>query len=44
MDNMIHNDIWKMLIIRNILPSELPVLEDMLYEAIFQPEGAEQLP
>jgi ribosomal protein S18 acetylase RimI-like enzyme/catechol 2,3-dioxygenase-like lactoylglutathione lyase family enzyme len=33
-----------MLPIRPISPNELPVLEDFLYEAIFQPEGAERLP
>jgi ribosomal protein S18 acetylase RimI-like enzyme len=33
-----------MLQIRPILSNELPVLADFLYEVIFQPEGAEQLP
>ncbi|GHU82553.1 N-acetyltransferase [Bacteroidia bacterium] len=31
-------------IIREIFIHELPVLEDMVYEAIFQPEGADILP
>ncbi|MDR1897794.1 MAG: hypothetical protein LBR10_13495, partial [Prevotellaceae bacterium] len=35
---------YEMLQIRPILPNELPVLEDFLYEAIYQPEGAERLP
>ena len=30
--------------IREILPSEIPVLEDLLYEAVFVPEGSEALP
>jgi GNAT superfamily N-acetyltransferase len=30
--------------IRTIQPEELAILEDMLYEAIFQPEGSEPLP
>jgi ribosomal protein S18 acetylase RimI-like enzyme len=33
-----------MLQIRPILPGEVPLLEDFLYEAIFQPEGAGRLP
>ncbi|MDR3261548.1 MAG: GNAT family N-acetyltransferase, partial [Tannerella sp.] len=30
--------------VRAILPGESAILEDMLYEAIFQPEGSEPLP
>lgn len=32
------------IIIRNLLPEEYNILEDLLYEAIFQPEGVELLP